>query len=310
MILKKFSWTISIILINFVILVSIEALGGPTIYNLLKFGGQWGPLVANGEWYRIVTAMFVHAGWLHLLFNMYALYYLGLLVENIYGSSKFLVVYFLSGVVGNLLSQLFYYSVPSVGASGAIFGLVGLLLAATYFRKDFPSTLKRSLLISLLPMVIFNIAYGFIPGTDINNAAHLGGFATGLVLGYFIPARRSWTWRKKAWTILGSIVVLATFGAFVGLATNNSIITLQPTVNFANSYSKMLYELNMGYTPSKSEIEMLRPFNDETYTMKRDLNSYLKNGVPSLKVLNNEYEGWIEKVKTRYKGLIVTRKTR
>ncbi len=310
MILKKFSWTISIILINFVILVSIEALGGPTIYNLLKFGGQWGPLVTNGEWYRIVTAMFVHAGWLHLLFNMYALYYLGLLVENIYGSSKFLVVYFVSGVVGNLLSQLFYYSVPSVGASGAIFGLVGLLLAATYFRKDFPSTLKRSLLISLLPMVIFNIAYGFIPGTDINNAAHLGGFATGLVLGYFIPARRSWTWRRKAWAILGSVVVLATFGAFVGLATNNSIITLQPTVNFANSYSKMLYELNMGYTPSKSEIEMLKPFNDETYTMKRDLNSYLKNGIPSLKVLNNEYERWIKKVKTRYKGLIVTRETR
>jgi rhomboid protease GluP len=307
--LKKFSWTLSIILINFVILVSIELLGGPTIYNLLKFGGQWGPLVANGEWYRIVTAMFVHAGWLHLVFNMYALYYLGMLVENIYGSSKFLVVYFFSGVVGNLLSQLFYFSVPSVGASGAIFGLVGLLLAATYFRRDFPSTLRRSLIVSLLPMVIFNIAYGFIPGTDINNAAHLGGFATGLLLGYFIPARRSWSWRNKTWMIFGTLVVLTTAISFVGLATNNSITTLQPTVNFANLYSKTLYELNNGYAPSKTDVELLIPFDKETNILKNDLISYLKSGTPSLLDLNHEYERWIEKVKAKYKGLIVTRST-
>ncbi|WP_081895263.1 rhomboid family intramembrane serine protease [Mesoaciditoga lauensis] len=302
--MKKFSWTVSIILINFVILVSIELLGGPTIYNLLKFGGQWGPLVANGEWYRVVTAMFVHAGWLHLLFNMYALYYLGLLVEGIYGSSKFLFVYFITGVVGNLLSQVFYFSVPSVGASGAIFGLVGLLLSATYFRKDFPSVLRRSLLVSLVPMVIFNIAYGFIPGTDINNAAHLGGFATGLFLGYLISPGQSWAWKKKVWKTLEIGVLLTTVASFVGLANNNSIVTLQPTVNFANSYSKIIYELDNGYTPSKIEIELLKPFDKETTALKNDLDSYLENGTPSLNILNQEYERWIEKVKTRYKGLI------
>ena len=302
--LKKFSWTVSIILINFVILVSIEFLGGPTIYNLLKFGGQWGPLVANGEWYRVVTAMFVHAGWLHLLFNMYALYYLGLLVESIYGPSKFLFVYFITGIVGNLLSQVFYFSVPSVGASGAIFGLVGLLLSATYFRKDFPSVLRRSLLVSLVPMVIFNIAYGFIPGTDINNAAHLGGFATGLFLGYIISPGQSWTWKRKVWKALEIGVLLTAVASFVGLANNNSIVTLQPTVNFANSYSKIIYELDNGYTPSKIEIELLKPFDKETTALKNDLDSYLENGTPSLNVLNQEYERWIEKVKTRYKGLI------
>ena len=302
--LKKFSWTVSIILINFVILVSIELLGGPTIYNLLKFGGQWGPLVANGEWYRVVTAMFVHAGWLHLLFNMYALYYLGLLVESIYGSSKFLFVYFITGIVGNLLSQVFYFSVPSVGASGAIFGLVGLLLSATYFRKDFPSVLRRSLLVSLVPMVIFNIAYGFIPGTDINNAAHLGGFATGLFLGYIISPGQSWAWKRKVWKALEIGVLLTAVASFVGLANNNSIVTLQPTVNFANSYSKIIYELDNGYTPSKIEIELLKPFDKETTALKNDLDSYLENGTPSLNVLNQEYERWIEKVKTRYKGLI------
>ncbi len=304
MYLKRFSWTISIILVNFVILISIELLGGPTIYNLLKFGGQWGPLIANGEWYRIVTAMFVHAGWLHLLFNMYALYYLGLLVENVYGSSKFLFVYFVSGVVGNLLSQLFYFSTPSVGASGAIFGLVGLLLGATYFRDDFPSTLKRSLLVSLLPMVIFNIAYGFIPGTDINNAAHLGGFGTGLLLGYLIPARRSWTWTKKAWDVLGIGALILTFASFVGLAVDNSMLTLQPTIDFANAYSKIIYELDNGYLPSNVEVELLKPFDGETTALKNDLKTYLQAGKPSLTILNREYERWLEKVKNRYKGLI------
>ncbi len=302
--MRRFSWTISIILVNFVILISIELLGGPTVYNLLKFGGQFGPLISSGEWYRLVTAMFVHAGWLHLLFNMYALFYLGILVENLYGSAKFLTVYFISGVVGNLLSQVFYYSVPSVGASGAIFGLIGLLLAATYFRSDFPSTIKRTMYVILIPTVIFNIAYGFMPGTDINNAAHLGGFGTGLLLGTFIPVSRDWGIKKKLWTTIGAAVLVITFASFVGLATNNAIVTLQPTINFANSYSKVLYNLELNYPVTKSNLNTLVPFNNETKKLKNDLLSYLKNGTPSLEKINSEYVLWIENIKKKYKGLI------
>lgn len=306
--LKRFSWTISIILVNFIILLSIEFLGGPNIYNLLKFGGQYGPFVSTGDWYRIVTAMFVHGGWLHLLFNMYALYYLGMLVENIYGPSKLLVVYFVSGIVGNLLSQVFYYSTPSVGASGAIFGLVGLLLAATYFRKDFPPTVKRALYLSLLPTVIFNIAYGFVPGTDINNAAHLGGFGTGLLLGYLIPVRHSWGIKKKIWNTAAALTLIIVVGSFVGLATNNAITELPSTINFANTYSYVLSNYLNGIVPLSSEIEAIKPFDIKTKKLKSDLSSYLKNGTPELRELNSEYESWIEFMKKRYKGLIGVKK--
>jgi len=302
--LRRFSWTISIILVNFVILLSIEFMGGPSVYNLLKIGGQFGPLVSSGEWYRIVTAMFVHAGWLHLLFNMYALYYLGMLVENLYGASKFLTVYFVSGIVGNLLSQVFYYSVPSVGASGAIFGLVGLLLAATYFRSDFPSTIRRTMYVILLPMVIFNIAYGFMPGTDINNAAHLGGFGAGLLFGLIIPVGQSWGIKKKLWGAAGIFVLIVAFASFVGLATNNSVITLQPTINFANSYSKILYSLEFGYSVTNADLNTLTPFNSETKRLKEELLSYIRNGYPELRKLSSEYNSWLEMIKKRYKGLI------
>jgi len=306
--LKRFSWTISIILVNVVILLSIEFMGGPTVYNLLKFGGQFGPLVSSGEWYRLVTAMFVHAGWLHLLFNMYALYYLGMLVENLYGPSKFLTVYFVSGIAGNLLSQVFYYSVPSVGASGAIFGLVGLLLAATYFRADFPPTIKRTMYILLIPMVLFNIVYGFMPGTDINNAAHLGGFGVGLLLGSIIPVNRSWGIKRRLWSTLGIFVLIVTFASFVGLATNDSIITLQPTINFANSYSKVLYNLEIGYSVTKNDLNTIVPFNDTTRKLKKDLLSYMKNGYPKLRDLTSEYGSWVEMIKRKYKGLISVKK--
>ncbi len=307
--LKRFSWTISIILVNSVILLSIELLGGPNIYNLLKFGGQYGPFVSTGDWYRIVTSMFVHAGWLHLLFNMYALYYIGMMVEGIYGPSKLLVVYFVSGIVGNLLSQVFYYSSPSVGASGAIFGLVGLLLVATYFRNDFPPTIKRELYIFLLPMVIFNIAYGFIPGTDINNAAHLGGFGTGLLLGYLIPVRQSWGIKKKVWNTIAAITLIVIVASFIGLATNNAMIELPSTIDFANTYSYVLSNSLYGrITPFSSEVKAIKPFDKETAKLKNDLLSYLKNGIPQLQEVNSEYESWIKFVKKRYEGLIGVKK--
>ncbi len=301
--MKKFSWTFSIILINFVILVSIELMGGPSVYNLLKFGGQFGPLVANGEWYRLFTAMFVHAGWIHLLFNMYALYYLGTFVERIYGPSKMLTIYFASGFVGNLLSQVFYYSVPSVGASGAIFGLVGLMLGGAYFRDDFSPHVRRQLIFWLMPMVIFNIVYGFIPGTDINNAAHLGGFLTGLVFGYFVHVKRTWK-ESLPWRVVSVMVLSVVFLSFIGLAFNNAMLTLQPTLNFANSYSRVLYELDSGMTPSKTDVELLEPVDKNGEKLKADLESYLRSGTPTLLELNREYSKWIESVKEKYKGLI------
>ena len=176
-------------------------------YMYLKFGAQYGPLVDRGEWYRMITAMFVHGGFLHLLFNSYALFYFGLVVEAMYGTEKFACIYFASGISSGIATHVFYHNSLSVGASGAIFGLVGLLFAAG-FRKDTPFFMRQYTGFALLPMILFNIVYGFIPGSGINNAAHIGGFLAGLAFGYFMKARPAViTWSKKSFYIWRALAV-------------------------------------------------------------------------------------------------------
>ena len=211
-----------------------------SVAKYLLFGAQVGVIVSGcGEWFRLFTAMFVHGGILHLLFNMYALYYLGNLVEYTYGVWRFLVFYFASGFVGNVATQIFYKSSISLGASGAIFGLAGVLLSAG-FRSDTPIFLRPYTGAALLPMVIFNIVYGFIPGSGINNAAHIGGLITGMIFGYFtgvphysislrelsyrIRYRDFWTnpWyrnlrREFVWVLAGSASIVIVMIAFIAL---------------------------------------------------------------------------------------------
>jgi rhomboid protease GluP len=218
---------IYLILVNVVILFAMEITKLYTSNDLMVyiwFGAQYGPLVSNGQWYRLITSMFVHGGFIHLLFNMYALYFLGRIVEGVYGVDKFLTFYFLSGLVGNIGTQIFYYGSLSVGASGAIFGLVGVLFAAG-FRKDTPYALKPLTGSALLPMILINIVFGFMPGTNINNAAHLGGFLTGMVLGYFIPTY-DYSWKvRKIWKFT-RILILTIFGVSFLFLIINSITTL------------------------------------------------------------------------------------
>ncbi len=185
----------------------------PLLY--LRFGAQFGPIVSSDQWYRIVTAMFMHGGVLHLLFNMYALYILGNYVESIYGSYRFLVFYLSTGIIGNIATHLFYYNSISVGASGAIFGLVGVLFLAG-FRKDTPFFLKSVTGSALLPMIIFNIVLGFIPGTGINNAAHIGGLLSGMLFGYIFPVYDNYRFRN-VWRILAYVLIGVVVLSFLGL---------------------------------------------------------------------------------------------
>uniref|UniRef100_A0A7C4VUA7 Rhomboid family intramembrane serine protease n=1 Tax=Fervidobacterium thailandense TaxID=1008305 RepID=A0A7C4VUA7_9BACT len=183
----------------------------------LIFGAQYGPLITkNGEWFRIVTAMFMHGGFLHLAFNMYALYILGNYVEAIYGPARFVSYYFISGIIGNIATHLFYYDALSVGASGAIFGLVGTLFGAG-FRRDTPFYLRPITGSALLPMIIINIALGFVPGSAINNAAHIGGLLTGMALGYLTPVhlthKTELFWKAIAVSLIISVVV--SFGLLI-----------------------------------------------------------------------------------------------
>ncbi|MBO8139732.1 MAG: rhomboid family intramembrane serine protease [Thermosipho sp. (in: Bacteria)] len=214
---------IYLILVNVIILFAMEITKLYTASDLMVyiwFGAQYGPLVSGGHWYRLITSMFVHGGFIHLLFNMYALYFLGRIVEGVYGTDKFLGFYFLSGLMGNIGTQIFYYKSLSVGASGAIFGLVGVLFAAG-FRKDTPYALKPLTGTALLPMILINVIFGLMPGTNINNAAHLGGFLTGMVLGYFIPTY-DYSWKiRKIWKYVKMIILIIVIVSFVFLIINS-----------------------------------------------------------------------------------------
>jgi len=138
------------------------------------------PMLLNGEWWRAVTAIFLHAGLLHLLFNSWALLQFGWLLERIRGTWAMLTTFFASGICASITSALHLEGLHrSVGASGAIFGVVGALIAIS------GAGTKRSVQIQLATFAAISIAGGFLT-EDIDNAAHAGGLAAGLVIGYVL----------------------------------------------------------------------------------------------------------------------------
>ena len=138
---------------------------------------NYGPNIRAGEYYRLISSMFIHGDILHLAFNMYALYIVGKQVENYFGRFKFIFIYFFSGIIGNLVSMICNPS-ASIGASGAIFGLLGTLL---YFGYHYRVYLGNVLLRQIVPVIVYNLILGFmIPSID--NFAHIGGLAGGFLL--------------------------------------------------------------------------------------------------------------------------------
>lgn len=151
--------------------------------DLLRVGGAYGVSIAGGERWRIVSAIFLHGGLLHLAFNLVALLDFGTFLERRFGSLPVAAVFLASGMAGFLASTLWHPETVSIGASGAIFGLLGWWAVAAWRLGEFlPPQQKRRRLLTLL--VVIGVALGFgliVPGID--NAAHLGGLAAGLVLG-------------------------------------------------------------------------------------------------------------------------------
>jgi membrane associated rhomboid family serine protease len=155
-------------------------------FQLVDWGSNVGRLTLDGQWWRLFTSMFLHGSLLHLAFNMFALWQVGRLVERIFGSLRFSVLYLLAGLAGGIASVLWNHNVNSVGASGAIFGIIGGLLA--FIRREnsgVPPTVVADLRSSILPFLLFNLTAGFLyPHTD--NAAHIGGLAGGWLAGHLL----------------------------------------------------------------------------------------------------------------------------
>ena len=161
--------------------------GGDLLIDLLALVK---PAVAEGEYWRLLTVTLVHGGLLHLLMNMYALWIVGPLAEALYGHATFLAVYLITALGGSIASYLFFAN-PSVGASGAVFGLFGLVFSATYFHKPALGRQARALTSQIGILIVINLIIGFGIGgfARIDNAAHIGGLLTGAWLGFVISPR-------------------------------------------------------------------------------------------------------------------------
>jgi membrane associated rhomboid family serine protease len=154
----------------------------PTL--LLDWGANFGPLTVGGQWWRLVSSMFLHADWLHLLLNMWVLWNVGRQAERLYGTPLFAFIYFASGICGSLARTVWEPGVSSVGASGAIFGVVGALLAMLLNpAARIPKSIAFAYWPSTLLFVLVNLVSG-MQSPFVDNAAHIGGLLGGLAFGW------------------------------------------------------------------------------------------------------------------------------
>jgi membrane associated rhomboid family serine protease/tetratricopeptide (TPR) repeat protein len=163
-------------------LISGVGLFGPTTKQVLAWGANSGVRVAEGQWWRLLTAAFVHIGVLHLGVNMLALRSLAV-VERLFGSAGFAFIYFASALGASVTSILWHPANVSAGASGALFGLLGALLA--FFlahRRIMPNAISRPMILNLLVTIGINVVFG-LSVAFIDNGAHFGGLATGFAAG-------------------------------------------------------------------------------------------------------------------------------
>lgn len=183
--------TFMLIALNVLAFIASAVLSGSANINslvLIYLGGNFKPLVNAGEYWRLLTAIFLHGSLTHLGFNMYSLYILGSSMEQILSKWKYLILYLATGLGGSLLSHFLHGNVVSIGASGAIFGLLGALIGYVLMHRD---SFRRGALMNLLVIAGINLAWGFQPGSGIDNYGHLGGLFSGFLLSFIIkPGRR------------------------------------------------------------------------------------------------------------------------
>lgn len=229
------SFTIIFIAINvFVFLLMSQGntanIWEPSAATLLAYGAKFNSLINAGQWWRFITPMFLHIGVIHLLVNMYGLFMLGPYVEKLYGSAKFVVFWVVAGACGvaasyfaamhqmqgGLLGRFLFRGGdgPSAGASGALFGLIGVLFVfGIKFRHELPEELKRAFGAGMLPTILLNLFIGYtVPFID--NAAHLGGLVAGAALALVIDYKRPGETRRGTfvWQLL-QIALLALVAA-------------------------------------------------------------------------------------------------
>lgn len=179
--------------------------------SLTTLGAVNGSLVRSGQVYRLVTGMFMHGSIWHLLCNMYSLYVIGCATENYFGKKKFLIIYFVSGIIGSMFSCIFNTS-WSLGASGAIFGLMGALCYFGYYYRLY---MGKALYSEIIPVIVLNLALSLIV-SNIDFYAHIGGLIGGvfITMGLGIKNKTDKQSSINGWITFGILFIFTLYMLF------------------------------------------------------------------------------------------------
>lgn len=251
---RPYIFTIVFLVANFFVFLlmwNASGMSGTVLWSafsepvLLAYGAKTNYLIRyDHQYWRFVTPVFIHVNLPHLLINMYSLWVIGPWVEKLYGSAKFVVFWVAAGIAGVLASYLTFIpgahpgvlasflikaeDVPSAGASGALFGLVGVLFVfGIKYRRELPEGFKRAFGTGMLPIIILNLGIGFLGRGFIDNAAHLGGLLSGAALAGVISYKRPGlpTGVTIAWRVLQILALLLVLVCFSMAVRNFQIST-------------------------------------------------------------------------------------
>ena len=222
------------------------------------FGANIGTLTLSGDWWRLLTYMFLHGGLMHIGFNMWCLWDLGALCESLYGRWTYAAIYLTTGIAGGLASAGWNPNVSSVGASGAIFGLAGALISAFALGEfSLPSIAIRSTLRSLVLFAVVNLFLGGLIA-HVDNACHVGGLVSGLVMGALIAwfAASDAPGRRIAVLLVSAVAV---FGAGVGV---------RHWRGGSARFARAMYELNQHGGDPVARLQLIEQANPNLVSVR------------------------------------------
>ena len=266
--------------------------------TLIQFGAySYHLIVEDGEYWRLLTSTFLHAHALHLLLNMGILFLLGSLLEGVYGRSRFLFLYLISAIVSSLASLLFVQNALGVGASGAVFGLIGVAIALGLRYKDrLPQRLGRIIGLRLLPFIGIDLLLGFfvLPhfNYNVNNAAHISGLLTGFIGGIVLtPELFSYRGLEKR-------IVVGLTAALVALTIASGVMpVLHAFTNSGETVERQVDRVSPAdltdYIKSHEKIILTRPYDPNAYAILENL--YIE----ALKTFPDD-ASWTHKLKRFY----------
>ncbi len=230
---------IAINVMVFALIYFISMQTGNSYSRLLHtFGAKVNTRILAGEYWRLITPIFLHASVMHLAVNCYSLYALGVTAEKLFGRFRFLTVYLVAGVLGNIFSLMFSPN-PGVGASGAIFGLLGTML---YFGLEKPALFRASFGRSILFSLLINLAYGF-SNAGIDNFAHIGGLIGGFLASGIVAKTEKKRWYFNRYLYIAVTLLLIVSGLAYGFNSKQNRIALKTeelvTLDEAQEWSQL-----------------------------------------------------------------------